>query len=441
MEESAVQLGKEILERHASTYQVRREDPMVKRRDLPSILATQHFVTEMMRRWTTSLEYTSAEPMLLSRGPSPNRAARRTVIGRPMEVRSPGISVDDTVEDDDLAVLSNDLEISDKKMSAVTVPHIANEDYGRHLEVRESPEGKNSVSRASVTGREIGNSAANDSKGHQDGGMGPLVLRRTESWDDGKHVEHRHGEPWQLGRTKEVNEPPDPTTLSDARRTGEQRGSGIGGSNEVVVNGPREATVIATHVSLAPPEMQEHRRLPTADTMTPLPNEDRARLEWLEESDEVGRWASQEPSHLITAETMIPRQIEAPENLDRPAEVGELRRSTSRRYASPAPPFHQVVSPTNAVFAQEKSEAESIPESVHLIHPSRSTAPQAATAQSHRNTALEKPERSPELAAPTNHTQEPAASNLEEITSEVMRRFAREMALEAERRGVAAWDF
>ena len=446
MEESAVQLGKEILERYASTYQVRREGPMVKRRDFPSILATQHFVTEMMRRWTTSLEYASAEPMPLSRSPYPRRPARHTVIGRPVEVRSPGTSMNDTAEDGDLKVLPDDVddEISDREISAVTNPHTENEtDYGRHLAARESPEGKNFASRASVAGREIGNSSTNNSEGHQVPGMAPFVWRRTETSDDGEHMEHRRGESWQLGTTKEVREPRDATKLSEVPRANEQRVSEKGGSDEVVVNRPREARVIATHVSVAPPEMQERKRLPTADTMTSPPNEDRARLEWPEESDEAERWASQEPSHLIAAETMIPRLIEAPENLDRPAEVGELRRSTSRRYASPAPPSHQVMSPmNNAIFAQEKSEDESIPESVHLIQPSRSVAPQTATVQSHRSTGtLEKPETPPELVALTNHTQEPAATNLEEITAEVIRQFAREMALEAERRGVVAWDF
>src|SRR5215472_5646396 len=84
MEESTIELGTIILERHRSTYQVRLEG--MRPREIQAAAAILRFVTSIERRWMLAATETASVPLLLQINGSPAaRQSRVIVTGQPLD--------------------------------------------------------------------------------------------------------------------------------------------------------------------------------------------------------------------------------------------------------------------------------------------------------------------------------------------------------------------
>src|SRR5580704_7307682 len=108
MEESTIELGTMILERHRSTYQVRLEG--MRPREIESVSYILRFVASLERRWMLEATETTSIPLLMQISGSPAPRQNRVIVpGHPLEkAQQGGAAGDIPIEQSAASVSSSD---------------------------------------------------------------------------------------------------------------------------------------------------------------------------------------------------------------------------------------------------------------------------------------------------------------------------------------------
>jgi hypothetical protein len=108
MEESTIELGTMILERHRSTYQVRLEG--MRPREIESVSYILRFVASLERRWILEATETTSIPLLMQISGSPAPRQNRVIVpGHPLEkAQQGGAAGDIPIEQSAASVSSSD---------------------------------------------------------------------------------------------------------------------------------------------------------------------------------------------------------------------------------------------------------------------------------------------------------------------------------------------
>jgi hypothetical protein len=473
MEESTIELGTMVLERHRSTYQVRLEG--MRPHELPSAAATSRFIAQIGRRWLLADAQAESIPLLLQINGGPGGNRNRVVV----EAHPVG-----GAPQDGAAAQTSFAAPSSGGQSAVATARepIVDGAHGTSAPARTETQqtspaptvATNSASHSAPTGAgEVPRSErAVVAEQHQPKTQVPVPMV-----DPPLHSQAAAA-PSPVGDTGARAEPDvDQRTIISASLLGgeaRQPAPAAGARTEHAVVVPEQGhprSTPATH----PPSSDSLKMAPVGSLMNDAPAP-------------PAEVASQSGAQIALAHTPASAQQSPPIevvlsiNLP-PAHVAEMRHretsasTPSSQASTPSQPPAAASSTAAAGHGQSASASTPHSETAHPApthasakpdeHPDSMTsvraqdlftslpsdpmllAPAAATphsspAQTHPVTSAASVAVHHDLGA---QTATPASANassaidLDELKAEILRTLARDIALEAERRGVVSWDF
>ncbi len=475
MEESTIELGTMVLERHRSTYQVRLEG--MRPHELPSAAATSRFVAQIGRRWLLADAQAESIPLLLQINGRPGGNRNRVVVeAHPVD----GAPQGGAAAQASFAAPSSGGQSAVATAREPTVDGAHGTSAPAHTETQQTSQAPtvatNSASHSAPTGAgEVPRSEpAVVPEQYQPKAQVPVPMV-----DPPLHSQAAAA-PSPAGDAGAQAEPDvDQRTVTSASLLGgeaRQPAPAAGARTEHAVVVPEQGhpgSTPATHPSSsdslklapagslmndapAPPaEVASQSGAQTASAHTPAPAQQSPPIEVVLSINlppaHVAEMLHRETSASTSepsSQASTPSQPPAAASSTAAASHGESASASTPHSETAHPaPTHASAKPDEHPDSKTSVRAQdpftSRPSEPVLLAPAAAT-PHSSPAQTHPVTSASSVAVHHDLGA---QTATPASANassaidLDELKAEILRTLARDIALEAERRGVVSWDF